>query len=46
MLWAQQEWDEEIIEGRDLKRVREREHAAIESLELERLRLITRKRPT
>ncbi|MGM0928824.1 MAG: recombinase family protein [Actinomycetota bacterium] len=36
---AQRDYDEELIEGFDLKRVRDRENAAIDTLEVERLRL-------
>ncbi|MDK1359653.1 recombinase family protein [Arthrobacter sp. zg-Y1219] len=36
---AQRDYDQEIIEGFDLKRIRDRENAAIDILEVERLRL-------
>ncbi|MFV0433313.1 MAG: recombinase family protein [Leucobacter sp.] len=38
---AQSDYDAEIIEGYDLKRIRDQENAMIEALELERLRLTT-----
>ncbi|WP_442545187.1 recombinase family protein [Arthrobacter sp. KN11-1C] len=37
---AQHDYDAEIIEGMDLKRIRARENAAIADLEVERLRLV------
>ncbi|MCG2621771.1 recombinase family protein [Arthrobacter sp. I2-34] len=36
---AQRDYDDELIEGFDLKRIRDRENAAIDTLEVERLRL-------
>ncbi|KHL01591.1 recombinase family protein [Sinomonas humi] len=36
---AQRDYDDELIEGLDLKRIRDRENAAIDTLEVERLRL-------
>ncbi|AGP31195.1 DNA recombinase [Corynebacterium terpenotabidum Y-11] len=36
---AQRDYDDELIEGLDLKRVRDRVNAAIDTLEVERLRL-------
>lgn len=36
---AQRDYDQELIEGFDLKRIRDRENAAIDTLEVERLRL-------
>lgn len=36
---AQRDYDEELIEGLDLKRIRDRQNAAIDTLEVERLRL-------
>jgi DNA invertase Pin-like site-specific DNA recombinase len=39
ILRAQRDYDDEIIEGLDLKRIRDRENAAIDTLEVERLRL-------
>ena len=36
---AQRDYDDELIEGFDLKRVRDRENTAVDTLEVERLRL-------
>lgn len=36
---AQRDYDSEVIEGFDLKRIRDRENAAIDTLEVDRLRL-------
>lgn len=36
---AQRDYDSELIEGLDLKRIRDRENAAIDTLEVDRLRL-------
>ncbi|MCG2623003.1 hypothetical protein LVY72_13960 [Arthrobacter sp. I2-34] len=41
---AQRDYDDEFIEGLDPKRVRDRENAAIDTLEVERLRLSLRGR--
>ena len=39
ILRAQRDYDNELIEGFDLKRIRDRENAAIDTLEVERLRV-------